>query len=161
MDDSNSNPNSQSIYHPKKNIVYILKAYFLSFLSFHSLWLDLNGSIRDIGTYIPIILALSLANDLELGTTLIFTGIYNAVTGLLYGFLPSNHSTFPFKKDLTRVLLDPRLRVWVCSYSALVDPKFSSDMDPKWTQATDPLAHGFVGFALRRGSAKTHTSQRN
>ncbi|XP_026664019.1 LOW QUALITY PROTEIN: molybdate transporter 1-like [Phoenix dactylifera] len=39
----------------------------------------------DLGTYIPIILALALANGLDLGTTLIFTGVYNILTGALYG----------------------------------------------------------------------------
>ena len=39
----------------------------------------------DLGTYIPIVLALTLASDLNLGTTLIFTGVYNIVTGLIYG----------------------------------------------------------------------------
>ncbi|XP_047334638.1 molybdate transporter 1-like [Impatiens glandulifera] len=39
----------------------------------------------DLGTYIPIILALTLAKDLNLGTTLIFTGLYNIVTGVIYG----------------------------------------------------------------------------
>lgn len=39
----------------------------------------------DLGTYIPIVLALTLAKDLNLGTTLIFTGVYNFVTGAIYG----------------------------------------------------------------------------
>ncbi|KAL8521975.1 hypothetical protein ACS0TY_012212 [Phlomoides rotata] len=39
----------------------------------------------DLGTYIPIVLALTLAKNLDLGTTLIFTGIYNFVTGAIYG----------------------------------------------------------------------------
>ncbi|CAI0414833.1 unnamed protein product [Linum tenue] len=39
----------------------------------------------DLGTYIPIILALTLSRDLNLGTTLIFTGLYNVVTGAIYG----------------------------------------------------------------------------
>ncbi|XP_026440700.1 molybdate transporter 1-like [Papaver somniferum] len=39
----------------------------------------------DLGTYIPIVISLTLAKDLDLGITLIFTGIYNIVTGLLYG----------------------------------------------------------------------------
>lgn len=39
----------------------------------------------DLGTYIPIVLALTLARDLNLGTTLIFTGIYNVITGAIYG----------------------------------------------------------------------------
>ncbi|XP_068649289.1 molybdate transporter 1 [Aristolochia californica] len=39
----------------------------------------------DLGTYIPIVLALTLAKDLNLGTTLLFTGIYNIITGITYG----------------------------------------------------------------------------
>ncbi|KAF5456640.1 hypothetical protein F2P56_026102 [Juglans regia] len=54
-------------------------------LDFRSKWTELNGAMGDLGTYIPIVLALTLANDLNLGTTLIFTGIYNIVTGSIYG----------------------------------------------------------------------------
>ncbi|XVF47942.1 hypothetical protein PTKIN_Ptkin03bG0150100 [Pterospermum kingtungense] len=54
-------------------------------LVFHSKWAELNGAMGDLGTYIPIVLALTLAKDLNLGTTLIFTGIYNFVTGAIYG----------------------------------------------------------------------------
>ncbi|KAI4316034.1 hypothetical protein L6164_024052 [Bauhinia variegata] len=54
-------------------------------LVFHSKWGELNGAMGDLGTYIPIILALTLARDLNLGTTLIFTGIFNIITGAVYG----------------------------------------------------------------------------
>lgn len=54
-------------------------------LVFRSKWAELNGAMGDLGTYIPIVLALTLASDLNLGTTLIFTGVYNIVTGLIYG----------------------------------------------------------------------------
>lgn len=54
-------------------------------LVFRSKWAELNGAMGDLGTYIPIILALTLAKNLDLGTTLIFTGIYNFVTGAVYG----------------------------------------------------------------------------
>ncbi|XP_078166335.1 molybdate transporter 1-like [Carex rostrata] len=54
-------------------------------IAFRTKWAEINGAMGDLGTYIPIILALSLARNLDLGTTLIFTGIYNIVTGLLYG----------------------------------------------------------------------------
>ncbi|WOK95792.1 hypothetical protein Cni_G04499 [Canna indica] len=50
-----------------------------------SVWSELGGSVGDLGTYIPIVLALSLVSSLDLGTTLIFTGLYNAITGLLFG----------------------------------------------------------------------------
>ncbi|GMJ01726.1 molybdate transporter 1 [Hibiscus trionum] len=54
-------------------------------LTFRSKWAELNGAMGDLGTYIPIVLALTLAKDLNLGTTLIFTGAYNIVTGAIYG----------------------------------------------------------------------------
>ncbi|CAE6009866.1 unnamed protein product [Arabidopsis arenosa] len=54
-------------------------------LVFRSKLAEINGAMGDLGTYIPIVLALTLAKDLDLGTTLIFTGIYNAITGAVYG----------------------------------------------------------------------------
>ncbi|KAL1827861.1 hypothetical protein ACET3Z_006273 [Daucus carota] len=54
-------------------------------LRFRSKWSELNGAMGDLGTYIPIVLALTLAKDLNLGTTLVFTGVYNIVTGAIYG----------------------------------------------------------------------------
>ncbi|KAI3671545.1 hypothetical protein L1987_87284 [Smallanthus sonchifolius] len=48
-------------------------------------WSELGGSVGDLGTYIPIVLALTLVSKLDLGTTLIFTALYNIVTGLLFG----------------------------------------------------------------------------
>ncbi|GMJ07240.1 molybdate transporter 1 [Hibiscus trionum] len=66
---------------PPTNIVHKVKRN----LSFKSKWAELNGAMGDLGTYIPIVLALTLAKDLNLGTTLIFTGLYNIVTGAMYG----------------------------------------------------------------------------
>ncbi|KAK3212892.1 hypothetical protein Dsin_017598 [Dipteronia sinensis] len=54
-------------------------------LVLRSKWAEVNGAMGDLGTYIPIVLALALAKDLDLGTTLIFTGVYNIVTGAIYG----------------------------------------------------------------------------
>ncbi|XP_042492326.1 molybdate transporter 1 [Macadamia integrifolia] len=54
-------------------------------LVFQSKWSELNGAMGDLGTYIPIVLALTLANDLNLGVTLLFNGIYNILTGVFYG----------------------------------------------------------------------------
>lgn len=50
-----------------------------------TLWSELSGAVGDLGTYIPIVLALSLVNGLDLGTTLLFTALYNFITGLLFG----------------------------------------------------------------------------
>ncbi|KAJ6697928.1 MOLYBDATE TRANSPORTER 1/2-RELATED [Salix purpurea] len=63
------------------NIVYKVRDN----LVFRSKWAELNGAVGDLGTYIPIVLALTLSVDLNLGTTLIFTGIYNILTGAIYG----------------------------------------------------------------------------
>ncbi|XP_058728943.1 molybdate transporter 2 [Vicia villosa] len=50
-----------------------------------SLCSELSGAVGDLGTYIPIVLALSLVNNLDLTTTLIFTSLYNIITGLFFG----------------------------------------------------------------------------
>lgn len=50
-----------------------------------SLSSELSGAVGDLGTYIPIVLALALVSHLDLSTTLIFTALYNAATGLLFG----------------------------------------------------------------------------
>lgn len=46
---------------------------------------ELSGAVGDLGTYIPIVLALTLVSHLDLSTTLIFTSLYNFATGLLFG----------------------------------------------------------------------------
>lgn len=46
---------------------------------------ELSGAVGDLGTYIPIVLTLSLVNNLDLTTTLVFTSLYNIATGLLFG----------------------------------------------------------------------------
>ncbi|KAL6972828.1 CCR4-NOT core ubiquitin-protein ligase subunit mot2 [Sarracenia purpurea var. burkii] len=50
-----------------------------------TVWSELGGSVGDLGTYIPIVLALTLVSHLDLSTTLIFTALYNIATGLLFG----------------------------------------------------------------------------
>ncbi|CAL9112483.1 unnamed protein product [Musa textilis] len=54
-------------------------------LLFRARWAEVNGALGDLGTYIPIIMALALVKDLDLGTTLVFTGVYNIITGVIYG----------------------------------------------------------------------------
>ncbi|XP_060205619.1 molybdate transporter 2 [Lycium barbarum] len=46
---------------------------------------ELGGSVGDLGTYIPIVLALTLVSNLDLSTTLIFTAFYNIITGAIFG----------------------------------------------------------------------------
>ncbi|CAL9241361.1 unnamed protein product [Arabidopsis halleri] len=45
---------------------------------------ELSGAVGDLGTFIPIVLTLTLVSNLDLSTTLIFTGFYNIATGLLF-----------------------------------------------------------------------------
>ncbi|KAJ4707994.1 molybdate transporter 1-like [Melia azedarach] len=70
---------------PKSNSLAKLIDTVKTNLAFRSKWGEVNGAMGDLGTYIPIVLALTLAKELDLGTTLIFTGIYNFVTGAIYG----------------------------------------------------------------------------
>ncbi|KAL6563217.1 CCR4-NOT core ubiquitin-protein ligase subunit mot2 [Orobanche hederae] len=46
---------------------------------------ELSGAVGDLGTYIPIVLALTLVSNLDLSTTLIFTALYNIATGIIFG----------------------------------------------------------------------------
>ena len=45
---------------------------------------ELSGAVGDLGTFIPIVLTLTLVSHLDLGTTLVFTALYNVATGLLF-----------------------------------------------------------------------------
>ncbi|KAH1048001.1 hypothetical protein J1N35_038785 [Gossypium stocksii] len=50
----------------------------------NSLSSELSGAVGDLGTFIPIVLTLTLVSHLDLSTTLIFTALYNITTGLLF-----------------------------------------------------------------------------
>ncbi|QCE16181.1 molybdate transporter 1-like [Vigna unguiculata] len=77
-------------------------------LVMRSTWAELNGAMGDLGTYIPIVLSLTLAKQLNLGTTLIFTGFYNIVTGAIYGVpMPVQ----PMKSIAAVALADPTFSV--------------------------------------------------
>ncbi|CAL1375162.1 unnamed protein product [Linum trigynum] len=78
---THQNPTNHPEPPPTTTILRTLKKN----LAIRSKWAELNGAMGDLGTYIPIVLALTLSQDLNLGTTLIFTGIYNIITGAIYG----------------------------------------------------------------------------
>ncbi|KAL3498347.1 hypothetical protein ACH5RR_041079 [Cinchona calisaya] len=81
MENPSENTHQITTSGPRINVLEKVK----NNLTFRSKWSELNGAMGDLGTYIPIVLALTLAKNLDLGTTLIFTGIYNFVTGAIYG----------------------------------------------------------------------------
>jgi hypothetical protein len=46
---------------------------------------EISGSLGDLGTFLPIVIALTVNESISLPTTLIFTGIFNILTGLFFG----------------------------------------------------------------------------
>lgn len=58
------------------------KELFRENLRCKSIWEEISGSLGDLGTFVPIVIALTLVNGLDLGTTLLFTGVCNILTGL-------------------------------------------------------------------------------
>eukprot|EP00879_Flechtneria_rotunda_P023994 GHRR01025415.1.p2 GENE.GHRR01025415.1~~GHRR01025415.1.p2 ORF type:complete len:153 (+),score=28.67 GHRR01025415.1:488-946(+) len=45
---------------------------------------EFSGSLGDLGTFLPLVVALSATIQLDLGTTLFFTGVYNVISGLIF-----------------------------------------------------------------------------
>lgn len=86
MDEESPTTTTPLLNH-RRNWWQTIPSNAISSLRFHktSIWSELGGSVGDLGTYIPIVLALTLVSKLDLGTTLIFTALYNIVTGLLFG----------------------------------------------------------------------------
>ncbi|KAF4964784.1 hypothetical protein FSARC_7318 [Fusarium sarcochroum] len=48
-------------------------------------WAEISGSLGDLGTLLPLMIALAAQGSIELGSTLVFTGIFNILTGAFYG----------------------------------------------------------------------------
>ncbi|ETI24785.1 hypothetical protein G647_04155 [Cladophialophora carrionii CBS 160.54] len=48
-------------------------------------WNEISGSLGDLGTFLPIVIALAEGHQISLTTTLIFTGVYNILTGAFFG----------------------------------------------------------------------------
>lgn len=46
---------------------------------------EISGALGDLGTFLPIVIALTIAHQISLPTTLIFTGIFNILTGCFFG----------------------------------------------------------------------------
>ncbi|CAM1501042.1 Fc.00g102040.m01.CDS01 [Cosmosporella sp. VM-42] len=48
-------------------------------------WAEISGSLGDLGTLLPLMIALAVQGSIQLGSTLVFTGIFNVLTGMFYG----------------------------------------------------------------------------
>ncbi|KAF3893410.1 Sulfate transporter [Trichophyton interdigitale] len=46
---------------------------------------EISGAVGDLGTFLPILIALTINNSISLPSTLVFSGIWNILTGLFFG----------------------------------------------------------------------------
>ncbi|KAI6821271.1 hypothetical protein KC332_g9335 [Hortaea werneckii] len=46
---------------------------------------ELSGALGDLGTLLPLMIAMTLNNTIDLPTTLVFSGLTNILTGVVYG----------------------------------------------------------------------------
>ncbi|KAI9667025.1 MAG: hypothetical protein M1829_005565 [Trizodia sp. TS-e1964] len=46
---------------------------------------EISGAFGDLGTLLPILIALTLSRSISISSTLVFTGLANIITGLLFG----------------------------------------------------------------------------
>ena len=46
---------------------------------------EISGSLGDLGTLLPLMIALAINNSISLSTTLVFSGLWNIVTGVFFG----------------------------------------------------------------------------
>ncbi len=47
-------------------------------------WIEFSGSLGDLGLFIPLVVAMTIACDLNIGMILICAGLMNIITGLLF-----------------------------------------------------------------------------
>ncbi|KAF7588383.1 hypothetical protein BBP40_005776 [Aspergillus hancockii] len=58
---------------------YNLKTFRRNYVS------EISGSLGDLGTFLPLAIALAVNGTISLSSTLIFSGIFNILTGLFFG----------------------------------------------------------------------------
>lgn len=46
---------------------------------------EIAGSLGDLGTLLPLMIAMAVQGSVDLGSTLVFSGAFNIITGLVYG----------------------------------------------------------------------------
>lgn len=46
---------------------------------------ELSGSLGDLGTLLPLMIALSIGGSIDLASTLVFSGLANILTGAFFG----------------------------------------------------------------------------
>ncbi len=46
---------------------------------------EISGSLGDLGTLLPLMIALAVQRSINLGSTLVFSGAFNIITGFVFG----------------------------------------------------------------------------
>lgn len=46
---------------------------------------EISGSLGDLGTLLPLMIALAVKGYIDLGSTLVFSGVFNVLTGVVFG----------------------------------------------------------------------------
>jgi len=46
---------------------------------------EISGALGDLGTLLPLMIALALQGSIDLPSTLVFSGLFNIVTGVIFG----------------------------------------------------------------------------
>lgn len=46
---------------------------------------EISGSLGDLGTLLPLLIALAAQGSVRLDATLVFSGLFNVLTGVVYG----------------------------------------------------------------------------
>jgi hypothetical protein len=61
---------------------------------------EISGSLGDLGTLLPLMIALAVNDSISLSTTLVFSGVWNILTGVLFGI--------PLPVQPMKVCINPR-----------------------------------------------------
>jgi hypothetical protein len=46
---------------------------------------EISGALGDLGTLLPLMITLAVNGSISLSTTLVFTGCFNLITGVVFG----------------------------------------------------------------------------
>ncbi|KAG6253081.1 hypothetical protein E4U23_008130 [Claviceps purpurea] len=52
---------------------------------YHASWVKLSGSLGDLGTLLLLMIALAAPGSIDLASTLVVSGLFNIVTGIMFG----------------------------------------------------------------------------
>lgn len=103
---------------------------------------EISGSLGDLGTLLPLMIALAINNSISLSTTLVFSGFWNVLTGVLFGIpLPVQ----PMK--VCRILICPpdyERRTGAESYQAIAAVAIARKFSVYETTSAGFTTSGFV-----------------